>query len=1410
LEAIPKEDDTMGQRYLFGPVTREFAEQNLTRQRASGECIAFNADGSADLGIRAEDRWEDVCARLPAGWRPDFVALYLPYTSIPACLWSAPVPVVVLAADWNLLWHGYRGCLASCDLVLTDAVGVETMERAGIAHARQAILFGCERRLVEEAWPERERDIDVLFVGNVNPVVQRERLAWLGRLARLADRRRVVIQMGVYGAEYREVLARARIVFNRAIRGECNKRVFEAAAAGALLFQEAGNHEVPDILRDRQECVYYGEDDLEELLDHYLENEDERRRIAEAGRALVERYTFEAIWEGQVARIEEDWPALVQRARRRSDGLGPMARVWQALGAEQQGDTRLVNDLAAALVKEPDSAILHNALGVALTVAESGARPIGAVQAAKALGYFQRALMHDPRDPVAGLNCTEALAKAGREDEAIAHARKTLAWLDERGDLTLSLRDSALFPPGFGILRVEWERAAWANAGRPGAEARAKRDLVRWRLHALLGELTASPAHAYEVAVARPDLPTTRAALGCALARAGQIGEAVPHLRFAVDANPFDREAARALFEALGAAGDGMGQRRLADERRLLAEAAPGVLGNERGYAKVPPAGDELASIIVLCCNQVEYTRLCLESVLRHTRWLYELVIVDNGSMDGTGAYLEELRAREGPARVVIIRNEENVGFAAGCNQALSRARGRYLVFLNNDAVVTPGWLEGLVGWAVHDWPNVGLVGPVSNYAPPPQLAEPGYRELAGLDAFAGRCRQEHAGRALRVERLTGFCLLMRREVLRRVGAFDERYGHGFFEDDDLCVRAREAGFGLLVAQDVYVHHFGSTTFKALGIDGPGQLRKNFEQFKAKWGEERSAGYQVPEERVEDGVVGWHALSGAQRSEGRVVGRGESDPAPRPSLRSERATRKGQCESAEEEVGVSALASRASSAGASPSRSRAHCNDADHAPKVSLCMIVKNEEHNLPECLTSIEGLVDEVVVVDTGSTDRTREVAERLGARVFEFPWVDDFASARNESLRHATGDWVFWMDADDRLTADSRERLRALFAGLDGENAAYAMKCRCVPDRETGVATTVDHVRVFRNRPDVRWRYRVHEQILPAVRATGAEVRSADVVIEHVGYTDPALRAKKQERDLRLLELDRQANPDDPFTLFNVGWAYEDLGRVAEALPILRRSLDMSHPGDSIVRKLYTLIVECHRKLAQPVEALAACREGRRLYPEDAQLLFLESVLLNEQGDVAGAEACLLRLVSGCEGPHFASAAEGLRGHLARHNLAVMYQEQDRDAEAEAQWKAVIAEQPAYGPGWLGLGDMYLRQERWADLDELLGEAEMVRGLAVSARVGLTVLRARAHLARAEYAPAKRLVEDALASHPDDMALWVVLSHALLQEGVDWDWAELALRRVLELDPDNGEARSNLAVLERQMAKADQREAP
>ena len=152
--------------------------------------------------------------------------------------------------------------------------------------------------------------------------------------------------------------------------------------------------------------------------------------------------------------------------------------------------------------------------------------------------------------------------------------------------------------------------------------------------------------------------------------------------------------------------------------------------------------------------------------------------------------------------------------------------------------------------------------------------------------------------------------------------------------------------------------------------------------------------------------------------------------------------------------------------------------------KISLCMIVKNEEHNLPGCLDSAAELVDEIVVVDTGSTDRTKAVAVSRGARVVDFAWRDSFAAARNEGLRLAMGDWIFWLDADERPDDSNRQRLRELFAGLKEENAAYTMRQLSPARSAAGMAAFVVQVRLFRRDERIRWEYRVHEQILPAIR--------------------------------------------------------------------------------------------------------------------------------------------------------------------------------------------------------------------------------------------------------------------------------------------------------------------------------------
>ena len=1168
-----------------------------------------------------------------------------------------------------------------------------------------------------------------------------------------------VLRAGVFSASYRHLLARSRIVFHASNRHKFGPRAFEAAA-GALIFQEQDNRELPDYFRDRQECVLYRPDEVEEQLEHYLKHE--HRSLAEAASPGAGNYRFEGFWERNLA-------SLPPEAFRRDEGLLShsfpskvdelLTRCWQAMQSSQWEDIGLVADLEKAVQAEPSVAALHNALGVMLGRQAQG-RSSATAAAEVAAECFRKALASQPEYVLAGLNLAEALAASGQQLAAIEAARRTLETIQRHPIAQPPLVEGLPWGHSFDQFHVEWERVGWDNAGQPTKESRTKHTLLRWRLHTLLAQWTGELTHVYEAAFLRPDLPATRAALGVALLRADHPVEALDHLRPAVAGNPLDRAAARACFQATNAVGDGEGRSQFVEEQRCLWQACPSLVSAEAWFSPPRPKGNELASLIIPCCNQLEYTRQCLESVLRHTRQPYELVLVDNGSSDGTLAYLEEVRRRRRPARTVVIRNETNRGFVAGCNQALEEAKGQYVVFLNNDTIVTPGWLQGLIGWLLKEWPNAGLVGPVSNGAMDAQCIRPGYTDLADLDAFAAGRRHAFAGKMLAVPRLTGFCLLIRREVLERLGKLDERYGMGFFEDDDLCVRAREAGYRLLIALDVYIHHFGNRTFQELGLDTRQRLEANFELFRAKWGPEYVVGYHLPP----------------------LPPPADEAPAAVDAAAVDGASSAGEGRSIAAVVAATPIA-----------------DTIDGNIPVSLSMIVRNEEHHLPDCLRSVNGLFKDIVVVDTGSTDGTRAVAESFGARVFDFPWPDSFGVARNESLRHARGKWILWLDADDRLDEENRRQLDSVLNNLGDEMDAYAMKVRSVLDAQRSAFRLLDQVRLFRNLPSVRWDYRIHEQILPAVNRAGGVVRWANVIVDHVGYVDSSARRSKLERNLRLLELDHAERPDDAFSLFNLGWTLLDLGRTAEALTHLQKSLEKTKPSSSTLRKLYHLLALNYRHLERKEEALQMCREGLERFPLDAELLCEQGLLQRDQGDFRGAERSWLSLLDAHRGQYFASEEVGLRGFRTRQLVAEIYRAQERRLEAEVQWRAALAERVDFEPAWMGLAELYLRGERWPELEYFLQNLEG-KGLN-PAKVGW--LRARGQVQRGEVAAARRTLVSVVADDASALGPRVLLSQVLLQEGRDWAAAERALRDVLEIDPNHAETQHNLRVLLRRLGK-------
>ena len=876
-----------------------------------------------------------------------------------------------------------------------------------------------------------------------------------------------------------------------------------------------------------------------------------------------------------------------------------------------------------------------------------------------------------------------------------------------------------------------------------------------------------------------------------------------------------------------------------------------------------------LVSLIILVHNQIKFTKLCLESILANTSLPIEIIVVDNGSTDGTKKYLESASGLNKPnASLCIIQNAYNLGFAAGNNRGIAVAQGDYIVLMNNDVVVTSGWLERLIE-CVENHPKAGIIGPRSNYVSGPQLVrEIGYNtvNLQGLETFAKQFSKKNYRKSSRIIRVVGFCMLIKRQVIEKIGGLDRRYGLGNFEDDDFSLRAAISGFESWVAEDCFIHHFGSRTFAGSNIDYEKSLEKNWELFKEKWGLPKDAAYGSPYSisrlKISTFNPRYHYIplpvKGDELYKNQLVNSSDSEPAeintllenaiclfqkgliekgveafllgirrfpadhrvyisfaeqlincgryqdaldalneiPNESsgylntselqntdiellegycqeglgnyevasriaaqvlknqpdhhkalnLRGLVAYRKNQKNIAENyflqaiesdpdygeaftnlgclrwefqdttealrlfELGFSLTPTDLDIAAAyheavteinefkraepivrkalerfpyskkiqyilidvliklgKLKESMAQIENAistcgienglmeaalkiraqigpikintrkQKRATVSLCMIVKNEQEFLAQCLASVKPIVDEIIIVDTGSTDRTKDIATIFGAQVFDFEWADDFAAARNYSISKSKGDWILIMDADEAFSPQDYTRFRKLTKNKHSGIVAYSIVTRNYCNKantigwkqndgqyaheEAGIGwIPSEKVRLFSNNEKMMFEGAVHEMVDPVLKRLSINALKSTIPVHHYGSLNAGKMQKKGQLYLNIGKKKLLKNGRDINAIRELAIQATSLQKSAEAIELWKNFISMK-PGEREVCEAYVNMVTAYIQKRDYVNALIFARKAVKIYPKskEVQLNLGLAELFNGNTDAA-----------------------------------------------------------------------------------------------------------------------------------------------------------------------------------------------
>ena len=651
---------------------------------------------------------------------------------------------------------------------------------------------------------------------------------------------------------------------------------------------------------------------------------------------------------------------------------------------------------------------------------------------------------------------------------------------------------------------------------------------------------------------------------------------------------------------------------------------------------------EKITSIVIFASDGLEYTKACVESVLKYTRWPFELVLVDTGAADGTAAYFDSL------PKAKVIKNEAGLGFAKLYNQAVKLASGDYLLFLEGNAVVTANWLDNLLACMESD-PKVGLVGPMSNLAAEGQLVRVSYgASIVAMHKFAKRFNKRDASKHVEIDVLAGFCLLARKSAVEKIGLLPDNSGASGLDYIGYCKRARSVGFKLIRAGDTFVHHCGDSITGAR-LDGPYALAQ--------------AGGSTAEKRGKNNAVGTHELMVVKSAIGGL---------------------------AEQEVYRDPIEVYAERYMQEPWR---FPDKYIESPTLSLVVLIKDDEDTIGRCLSSVKDAVDEIVVVDIGSTDRSIDIAKGFGGKIFFYEWADDLVKARGVATSHATCDWVLWLNADEELVREDALAIRELLEDSEREGFFFN-QLNFISENDSIIDLTF---RLWRNRSEYHQSGVFAGPVIDTINAYNLTAGFTRIRINRYSFMGTTQERENIGQDtitIFLKELARK--PDNTIARFNLGSAYIQRKDYEKALETYKKafanlsSLDVVHAS-----KLVRNIAICLKELGRYREALKVVTDAKEAYQDYTDLFYIEGLIQAEKGEHAAAIASFsMALEAGPSGRIYVSHP-GVDGHLSAHQLAKAYLAIGNEKQAVIEYGRALEYNPRYGPALVELGSILMRRE-------------------------------------------------------------------------------------------------------------------